>query len=45
MNIFVFTASNQSAQRHLKDTVENSVDEDVLKNHLSEKDFKLLSRP
>jgi hypothetical protein len=43
MNVFVFTASNQSAQQHLKDTVEKSVDESILKEFLSDLDFKMLS--
>jgi energy-coupling factor transporter ATP-binding protein EcfA2 len=43
MNVFVFTASNQSAQKHLKDTVEKSVEESTLKEFLSDLDFKMLS--
>jgi len=42
MNIFVFTASNQSAQQHLEDTVEKSVDENILKKYLSENEFNAL---
>lgn len=42
MNIFVFTASNQSAKQHLEDTVEKSVDENILKKYLSESDFNTL---
>ena len=30
MNIYVFTASNASAQEHLKDTIENPIREDLL---------------
>jgi hypothetical protein len=42
MNVFVFTASNQSAQQHLKDTVEKSVDEIILREFLSESEFNTL---
>ena len=43
MNIFVFTAGNQSAQQHLQDTVENSVDENTLREFLSDDDFNNLN--
>lgn len=42
MNIFVFTSSNKDAQQHLRDTVEKSVDENVLREFLSVLDFEIL---
>lgn len=42
MNVFVFTASNQSAQHHLKDTVEKTVDESILREFLSVAEFNTL---
>lgn len=32
--IFVFTSSNSEAQKHLKDTVEKSIDRDLLSSYL-----------
>ena len=46
-NIFVFTASNITAQAHLKETVETSISEEKLRNHLSSEDYenlKILSK-
>ena len=33
--IFVFTASNNEAQKHLRDTIDNSIQEELLTKHLS----------
>ncbi|SEK72319.1 5-methylcytosine-specific restriction endonuclease McrBC, GTP-binding regulatory subunit McrB [Chitinophaga rupis] len=45
MNFFVFTAANAEAQKHFKDTVEKSVDIQVLKKHLTSDQFdQLLKR-
>lgn len=35
MNIFVFTASNKEAQKHLQDSILKSVDENIVKEYLS----------
>lgn len=44
MNIFVFTAGNDEAQQHLKDTIERSVPENVLDEHLTSEEFTELKR-
>lgn len=42
MNIFVFTASNSEAQRHLLDTIVNSVEESLVKRNLVSEEFQEL---
>ncbi|CAN5751786.1 hypothetical protein BH10BAC3_BH10BAC3_11840 [soil metagenome] len=43
-NVFVFTASDKSAQLHLKDTIESSINEALIIKHLSLKDFTDLKK-
>ena len=47
MNIFVFTASNKDAQKHLKDTIENPIKAEVIEKYLEDENdkTKLFSRP
>jgi len=44
MNIFVFTAGIQAAQDHLKDTVENAIDPEIIQKYLTANDFESLKK-
>lgn len=44
MNVFVFTASNKEAKQHLEDTIDKSVDETILLEHLPAKEFAELKQ-